>query len=57
VIATVGTTNTGAYDDLHALADLCEDEGLWLHVDGAFGAIAKLSPKYAAITIGSGRCY
>jgi aromatic-L-amino-acid decarboxylase len=51
VLATVGTVNTGAYDDLHALADLCEDERLWLHVDGAFGAIAQLSPKYALLQL------
>jgi aromatic-L-amino-acid decarboxylase len=45
VIGTAGTVNTGAIDDLVALADLCAREGLWLHVDGAFGALAALSPK------------
>jgi glutamate/tyrosine decarboxylase-like PLP-dependent enzyme len=44
VIATTGTTNTGAVDPLHELADFCEREDLWLHVDGAYGAIARLSP-------------
>lgn len=44
VIGTAGTVNTGATDDLHALADLCEREQLWFHVDGAFGALAALSP-------------
>ena len=39
VIGTAGTVNTGAIDDLAALADLCAKEGLWLHVDGAFGAL------------------
>jgi len=43
VIGAAGTTNTGAFDDLNALADLCEQENLWLHVDGAFGAWAALS--------------
>ena len=43
VAATAGTTNTGAVDPLQDLADLCEREGLWLHVDGAFGASACLS--------------
>ena len=44
VIATAGTVDTGAIDDLEALADLCAEEGLWLHVDGAFGALAALAP-------------
>lgn len=45
VIGTAGTVNTGATDDLSALADLCEREGLWFHVDGAFGALAYLSEE------------
>lgn len=44
VIATAGTTNTGAVDPLRNLSDFCEGEQLWLHVDGAYGAIARLSP-------------
>lgn len=44
VIANAGTVNTGAIDDLSRLADLCEAHGLWLHVDGAFGALAWLCP-------------
>ena len=43
VAATAGTTNTGAVDPLNDLADLCEREGLWLHVDGAYGASACLT--------------
>jgi glutamate/tyrosine decarboxylase-like PLP-dependent enzyme len=42
VAATAGTTNTGAVDPLDALADLCAEEDLWLHVDGAYGAPAVL---------------
>lgn len=44
VIGSAGTTNTGSIDDLNALADLCEREHLWYHVDGAIGAVAALSP-------------
>jgi glutamate/tyrosine decarboxylase-like PLP-dependent enzyme len=44
VVGTAGTVNTGAIDDLAALADLCAREDLWLHVDGAFGALLALSP-------------
>jgi aromatic-L-amino-acid decarboxylase len=45
IIGTSGTVNTGAIDDLSAIADICEKENLWFHVDGAIGAIAMLSPK------------
>lgn len=44
VVGNAGTVNTGAIDDLARLADLCEREGLWFHVDGAIGALAALSP-------------
>jgi len=43
VIATAGTINTGAIDDLNAVADFCAREGLWFHVDGAIGAVAILA--------------
>jgi glutamate/tyrosine decarboxylase-like PLP-dependent enzyme len=43
VIGSAGTVNTGAIDDLHAIADLCERHGMWFHIDGAIGAIAMLS--------------
>ncbi|MCY4071860.1 MAG: pyridoxal-dependent decarboxylase [Chloroflexi bacterium] len=45
VVATAGTTNTGAVDPLNALSDLCQQESLWLHVDGAYGAPAMLTEK------------
>jgi glutamate/tyrosine decarboxylase-like PLP-dependent enzyme len=47
VVGTAGTVNTGSIDDLAALADLCQREKLWFHVDGAFGALAKLAPDLA----------
>ena len=43
VIATAGTINTGAIDDMNAIADFCSAEGLWFHVDGAIGAVAILA--------------
>ena len=43
IIGSAGTVNTGAVDDLNALADLCEREELWFHVDGAIGAVAVLA--------------
>jgi glutamate/tyrosine decarboxylase-like PLP-dependent enzyme len=47
VVGTAGTVNTGAIDDLSGIADLCQREKLWFHVDGAFGALAKLAPDLA----------
>lgn len=52
VVATAGTVDTGAIDDLDGLAELCARERLWLHVDGAFGALAILSPEHRALLRG-----
>jgi glutamate/tyrosine decarboxylase-like PLP-dependent enzyme len=54
VIATVGTTNSGAVDDLTAIADVCARHNLWLHVDGAYGAALIFSnvPEHRAIIRG-----
>jgi aromatic-L-amino-acid decarboxylase len=43
IIGSAGTVNTGAIDDLNAIADLCKREEIWFHVDGAIGAIAVLA--------------
>jgi glutamate/tyrosine decarboxylase-like PLP-dependent enzyme len=43
VVATGGTTNAGAVDELDALADVCAAHGLWLHIDGAYGLAALCS--------------
>ncbi|MBK5188746.1 MAG: hypothetical protein JJD97_10925, partial [Gemmatimonadaceae bacterium] len=43
VIATAGTVSTGAIDPLDAIADVCAEHGLWMHVDGAYGGVAALT--------------
>jgi len=45
VSANAGTTNTGAVDPIGELADVCHDRGVWLHVDGAYGAFAMLTER------------
>ena len=52
VIATAGTVDTGAIDDLSAIADICRDEKIRFHIDGAFGALAIWSPKLAPLLKG-----
>lgn len=52
VVGNVGTINTGAIDDLRAIAHVCREEHLWFHVDGAFGALARLSPQLRALVAG-----
>ncbi|MDP9019133.1 MAG: aminotransferase class V-fold PLP-dependent enzyme, partial [Candidatus Eremiobacteraeota bacterium] len=47
LVGNAGTVDVGAIDPLEELADVAQREGLWFHVDGAFGAMAALSPKLA----------
>ena len=55
VIATAGTTLTGAVDPLDALADVTEPRGVWLHVDGAYGLPAAAAPSASALFAGLDR--
>lgn len=48
VVASAGTVNTGAIDDLAGLAALCREQQLWLHVDAAFGGLAVLTQEFRA---------
>src|ERR687895_507401 len=55
VIANAGEVNAGDFDPIEEMADLAERHGSWLHVDGAFGLFARLSPRTAALTAGAER--
>ena len=55
VIGTAGTTNTGAIDDLQALADISQHEDMWFHIDGAFGAWAAIAPESKHLVAGLNR--
>src|SRR5512139_681058 len=55
IVGVAGTTNTGAIDDLQSLADICAEEDLWFHVDGAFGAWAAIAPRYRHLVAGMER--
>ncbi len=52
VVGLAGSTNTGAIDDLTSLAEICTQEDLWFHVDGAFGAWAAISPESKDLVAG-----
>ncbi len=55
LIANAGTTNTGAVDPLHAIADLCARERMWMHVDAAYAGFSVLTRRGAAALDGIGR--
>ena len=46
IVGNAGTVNTGSIDDLEILAAIAKREGLWFHIDGAFGAVPKILPEY-----------
>jgi aromatic-L-amino-acid decarboxylase len=55
VVATVGTTSTTSVDPLPPIADICEREGLWLHVDAAYAGVAAMLPTHAHVLDGAAR--
>jgi len=52
VVATAGTTNSGAVDDMVAIGEICRKHNLWLHVDGAYGGVAIFSDKHRHLVRG-----
>jgi aromatic-L-amino-acid decarboxylase len=57
VVATAGTTSTGAVDPLAEIAEVCEEGGVWLHVDGAYGLAYGLIPEKAPLFAGLDRAH
>lgn len=57
IAATAGEVNAGDFDPIDALADLAEEYGAWLHVDGAFGLFAALSPRTRHLVRGLERAH
>ena len=55
VVATCGTVSTGSVDPIDTIADLCAEEDLWLHVDGAYGALFLLSEEMRGLMGGCAR--
>ncbi len=51
-VATVGTTSMTSIDPVPAIADICSRESVWLHVDGAYGGVAAVSPRFRHVLDG-----
>jgi glutamate/tyrosine decarboxylase-like PLP-dependent enzyme len=56
IVATAGTTNSGAIDDIGAIAEICQRERLWLHLDGAYGAAVVFSNTHRHLVKGIEEC-
>ncbi len=56
VVATAGTTNFGIIDDIASVAEVCEEYGIWLHVDGAYGGAGLAAPSIRSKYAGIERC-
>ena len=57
VIGNAGEINAGLFDPIERIADLCDEYGAWLHVDGAFGLFARVSPRTAELAAGVERAH
>ena len=55
VVATAGTTGTGAVDPIAEVLDLCTAEGIWLHIDACYGGAVALLPELRGLLAGAGR--
>jgi aromatic-L-amino-acid decarboxylase len=55
VVATAGTTSTTSVDPVPAIAAICEHQGLWLHVDAAYGGAAAVAPEFRWVLAGAER--
>src|SRR5207237_6639034 len=55
VVATAGTTGTGAVDRIAAIVELCAAENVWLHIDGCYGGAIALLPELRDLLAGAGR--
>ena len=52
-VATVGTTSTASIDPVPAIAEICRREGVWLHVDGAYGGVLAIAPEFRWVLDGA----